>query len=261
MKIEGRMMKLRALAAVAAACTIGSMRGPAAEAAEIKLIGATPMRAVVKTIGAQFERETGHRLAAKFVSGPVVKREIDGGEPFDLAISITPAIDALVKEGKLVAATRIDVAYAGVGVGVRAGAPKPDVSTSEAFKRALLDAQSVAHSSEGASGAYFKGLLERLGIFEQMQPKLRPLAPAALEKAIPNGEAEMIVVTISVIMAGAAEFVGPVPAELQFYNRFAAALGGRAREPEAAKALLATFTSTAATAVLKANGMEPGVPR
>jgi molybdate transport system substrate-binding protein len=231
-----------------------------AQAAEVHVIGATPMRGVVTQLGKQFERDSGHTVIARFVSGPVVKREIDAGQPFDLAISITPVIDALVKEGKIVAATRADVAYAGVGVGVRAGAAKPDISTVEAFRSALLNATSVAHVAEGASGDYFKDLLARLGISEQMKPKLRPMSPDALAKAVPSGAAEMIVVTMSVIVGGAAELVGPVPAELQFYNRFAAGVGASAKEANAAKAFLAALTASKAAAAIKAAGMEPGAP-
>lgn len=235
--------------------------GLATEAAEIKLVAATPMAAVINDLASQFERATGHRVVAKFVSGPVVKREIDAGEAFDLAISITPVIDALIKEGKIVAGTRADIAYSGVGLGVRAGAPKPDISSIEAFKRALLNAKSVAHSAEGASGTYLKNLLERLGITEQMKPKLRPMSPDALAKAVPNGEAEMIIVTISVIVGGAAELVGPVPDELQFYNSFAGGAGTGAKQIEPTRALMRFVTAPAAVAVFKAKGMEPGVPR
>ncbi len=255
-------MTIRSLVAVAQiSALVGLAQGLTAEAAEVKVIGATPMTAVVKELGAQFERDTGHTLITKFVSGPVVKREIDAGETFDVAISITPVIEDLIKEGKLVADSRADVAYAGVGVGVRAGTPKPDISSVEAFKRALLNAKSVAHSAEGASGVYFKGLLERLGIADEMRPKLKPLPPAALAQAVPSGQAEMIVVTMSVIVAGAAEPVGPVPSELQFYNRFAAAVSANAKQAEAAKALIKFLTAPAAAPVIRAKGLEPGVPR
>ena len=150
-------MRISSLTTAAIGFSIPLVHGLTAEAAEIKVIGATPMTAVIKELGAQFERETGHKLVTKFVSGPVVKREIDAGETFDVAISITPVIDSLIKEGKIVAATRADVAYAGVGVGVRAGAPKPDIGSVDAFKRALLNAKSVAHSAEGASGDLLQG--------------------------------------------------------------------------------------------------------
>jgi len=254
-------MSIRSLAAAEVGLIILMAQGLAAEAAEVKVIGAAPMTAVIKELGAQFERETGHKLVTKFTSGPIVKQEIDAGETFDVAVSITPVIDDLVKEGKIVAATRADVAYAGVGVGVRAGAPKPDISTVEAFKRALLNAKSVAHSKTGASGTYFKRLLERLGIAEEMKPKLRPMPAERIAQAVPSGEAEMIVVTTSVIVMGGAELVGPVPPELQFYNSFAAGVGARAREAEAAKALVKFLTAPAAVPVLKAKGMEPGIPR
>jgi molybdate transport system substrate-binding protein len=101
------------------------------------------------TVGRSIGRDTGHRLIAKFTPGPVVKRDIDAGEAFDLAISVTPVIDTLIKERKIVAGTRADVAYSGVGVGIRAGAPKPDISSVEAFKRALLNVNSVAFAAEG----------------------------------------------------------------------------------------------------------------
>ena len=255
-------MRIRLLAAAA---TIGSMillaQCLTAEAAEVKVISANPMTGVMKELGAQFERETGHKLVTKFATGAAVKREIDAGETFDVAISNTPLIDDLVKEGKLVAGTRADVAYSGLGVGVRAGAPKPDISSVEAFKHAMLNAKSVAHSAEGASGVYFKGLLERLGIAEEMKPKLKPLSGDALAQAVPSGEAEIIVAIISSIMASGADLVGPVPLELQFYNRFAAGVGASAKEAEAAKALIKFLTAPAAVAVIKTNGMEPGAPQ
>lgn len=256
-------MRIRSLpvAATTAAMILFAVLGLAAEAAEVKVIGANPMKAVVQELGAQFERDTGHKLVTKFVSGPVVKREIDAGETFDLAISITPLIDGLVKEGKIVAGSRADVAYAGVGVGVRAGAPKPDIGSIEAFKRALLNAKSVAHSAVGPSGVYFKGLLDRLGITEEMKPKLKPMSGDALAKAVPSGEAEMIISSMPDIIVGGTVLVGPLPPELQLYIRFAAGVGTNAKEAEAAKALIKFLTAPAAVPVIKAKGMEPGTPR
>lgn len=249
-----------AAAAIRIVSIILLAQGFAAQAAEIKLIGAAPMTAVIKELGAQFERDTGHKLVTKFVSGPVVKREIDAGETFDVAVSITPVIDELIKEGKIVGGTRVDVAYSGVGVGVRAGAPKPDIGSVEAFKRALLDAKSVAHSAEGASGVYFKGLLERLGIAEQMKPKLKPMPADKIAQAVPSGEAEMVVITMSVIVGSGADLVGPVPAALQFYNSFAAGVGAKAKEADVALAFIKFLTASTAVPVLKARAMEPGAP-
>lgn len=251
-------MKTRLLSAAGIGLVTLLPQGLAAESAEVKVIGANPVKAVVKELGAQFERETGHKLVIKILSG--VKRRINAGEPFDVAISGTPVIDSLIKEGKIIAATRADLAYAGLGVGVRQGAPKPDISSVEAFKRALLNAKSVAHSKAGASGVHFKSLLKRLGIVEEVKPKLKPLSGSALVQAVPSGKAEMIVGTISDIVAGGTVLVGPLPAEVQFYNRFAAGVGTNAREAVAAKALIKFLTAPAAIPVIKAKGMEPGAP-
>jgi len=251
-------MNIRSLAAAAGiGLIILFAQDLAAEAAELRVIGANPVKAVVTELGAQFKRQSGHKLVTKFLTG--VKGAIDAGEPFDVAISPTPVIDSLIKEGKIIAATRADVAYAGIGVGVRAGAPKPDLSSVEAFKRALLNAKSVAHSAAGTSGVHFKGLLERFGIVEEMKPKLKPLSGDALVQAVPSGEAEMIVGTISDIV-GAADLVGPLPSELQLYIRFAAGVGASAKEAEAAKALIKFLTAPAAVPVIRAKGMEPGKP-
>jgi molybdate transport system substrate-binding protein len=233
----------------------------AARATELSVIAATPMTGVVKAMAAAFEKTGEHKIALKFVSGPIVKRDIDAGAAFDLAISITPVIDALIKDGMLVAATRADLAYAVIGVGVRAGAPKPDISTVETFRNALLNARSVAHSATGASGDHFRATLQKLGIAEQMQPKLRPMPADTIAQAVPSGQAEMIVVTASVILVPGAELVGPIPQELQFYNTFAGAVGRTSKAPEPARGFLRLLTSSAALPVLKANGMEAGLPK
>src|SRR5690242_4704238 len=120
--------------------TVGALwHSSTIEAAEIKVIVATPLTGVVQDLAPRFERESGHKLSVRFVSGPIVKQEIDAGAVYDAAVSITPVIEALTKEGKLQPNSRTDVAYALIGVGVRAGAPKPDISTVDAFRRALLN--------------------------------------------------------------------------------------------------------------------------
>ena len=248
-----------------AAASVGAMsllsHGFAAKAAEIKVIAAAPMTAAFKELGAQFERDTGQKLVARFVPTPAVKREIDAGETFDLAISVTAGIDDLIKEGKIVAGTRVAVAFTGVGVGVRAGAPKPDISSIDAVKRTLLNAKSVAHSAEGASIAIFQGLLERIGIAEEMKPKLKPLAGSGLQSFL-SGDTEIVVLFVpTIVAASGVDLVGLFPSELQTYLTFAAGVGTGAKQPEAAQALIKFLTSPAAVAVIKAKGMEPGTPR
>jgi len=249
-----------------AAASVGAMillsHGFAAKAAEVKIIAAGPLTAAFNELGPQFERDTGHKLVTRFAGTSVVKREIDAGETFDLAISNTSAIDDWIKEGKIVAATRVAVGYAGLGVGVRAGAPKPDIGSVEASKRALLNAKSVAHGAESASAASFKGLLERLGIAEEMKPKLKPMGDGATYKGVANGEVEIVVAVVpGIVAAPGVELVGPFPSELQTYISFTAGVSTGAKEPEAAQALIKFLTSPAAVAVIKAKGMEPGTPR
>src|SRR5438067_8110079 len=171
----------RLVASIAAACIAASVH-----AAEIRVISAAPLSGVLDELGAQFEREAGHRIVRKFVSGPLVKREVETGEAYDVAISVTPVIDDLAKAGRIDASTQVSVAYSGLGVGVRAGAHRPDIGSVEAFKRALLAAGSVTYDKDGAAGKYFVELLQRLGIAEPMQAKLRPRSLDNLYDAVPR---------------------------------------------------------------------------
>ena len=230
-------------------------------AADVRVIVANPLRAVFGELGPQFERDTGHKLTISVVGSPAVKRAIDAGNAFDVAVTSTSVIDEMVSEGKLVAATRAPVAYARLGVGVRAGSRKPQVSTVESLKRALLNARSVAHSAEGSSSAYVKSLFGRLDIADQMMPKLKPMSGAGLLENIANGEDEMVVVSIPTIDAApGVELAGSLPSELQTAISFAAGVVAGAREPEAALALIRHLTGPRATATLKSKGWEPGAP-
>ena len=239
---------------------LSALAATEADAAELKIFGSRVTKVMAGELAPQFEKATGFAPVVVADVAQVMKRRIEGGEPFDLAVLVDFQIDDLIKSGKLIPDSRADIMSSGIGVAVKRGAPKPDIGTVEAFRSALLNAKSVAHSAEGASGDYFRGLLARLGIAEQMKPKLRPMPADALAKAVPSGAAEMIVVTMSVIVAGAAELVGPVPAELQFYNRFAAGVGANAKQAEAAQGLLKVLTAPEAAAVIKAAGMVAGKP-
>jgi molybdate transport system substrate-binding protein len=227
------------------------------DAAEIKIISAVPMRQVINELGAPFERSTGHKLTIKYVASPLVEKEIDAGEAFDVAISNPGIVDALIRKGKVAAGTRADIARAGLGVGVRKGAPKPDIGSVEAFKRTLLAANAVSYSGQGASAPYFNGMLERLGIAEQMKQKLRPLPPRLNVEAVAKGDADIVVVVVPSILVGTGvDLVGPLPAELQTWIGFSAGLGAAAKEPTAAKALIGHLTSAAAVPIFKAKGFE-----
>ena len=178
---------------------------------------------------------------------------------------LTPAaVDDLTGKGKLVAGSRATLARVGVGVMVKAGAPKPDIGSVEAFKRALLAAKSVAYidpASGGSSGIYVAGLLDKLGIAEQVKPKAKLKKGGYVADLIVSGEAELGIHQISeIVPVKEVTLVGPLPAEIQNYTVYAGALGAGAKDAEAAKALIKALTGPAAADVLKSKGMEHGGP-
>jgi molybdate transport system substrate-binding protein len=230
-----------------------------AQAAELKVVSGNGARAAVQELCAQFERTSGHKVSLRFEVNAALKRKIEGGETFDVAILNPPVLDDLIRQGKVVAGTRADIGRAGLGVAVRTGAQKPDIGSVDAFRRALLAAKSVAYPGEGASGIYFVGLLDRLGIAAEMKPKLKPMAAEDTVEVVARGEADMVVVVSSRIFdVNGVEPVGPLPAELQTMIGFAAGMGAATREPDAAKALIRFLTAPEAAPVLKAKGVQPG---
>jgi molybdate transport system substrate-binding protein len=231
-----------------------------ARAAEIKVLSGNGARNAIAELVAQFERATGHEVTVRFQVNPQVQRKILEGEAFDVAILNPPVLDDLIARGKVVAATRAVIGRSGIGVGIRAGAPKPDISTVEAFTRTLLNAGSVAYPEEGASGRYFVSLLDRLGIAAQMKPRLRPMPGEYNVEIVADGKVDLVVVVASRI-AGVpgVELVGRIPQELQTWIGFTGGMSTAARAPDAARALLRFLTSPAAAQVLQAAGIEPFV--
>jgi molybdate transport system substrate-binding protein len=229
----------------------------AVQAAEIKVLSGNGPRAAVRELCAQFERATGHKIDLRLGVNVEVKNKIDAGEPFDVVIGNPPIIDALIKDGAVVG-PRADFGRAGLGVAVRAGAPKPDIATVDAFKRALLAAKAVAFPGKGASGVYFVGLLDRMGIRDEMNSKLKPMEAEDTVEVVARGEADMVVVVATrIVDVDGVDPVGPIPEELQTKIGFAAGLSAAAKEPEAAKALIRFLAAPSAAATLKAKGVEP----
>ncbi len=227
-------------------------------AAEIRVLSGNGARAAVAELAAQFERASGHKVAIAFAVNPQVKKRIEGGERFDVAILNPPVLDELIKQGRVVAASRTVIGRAGIGVGIREGAPRPDISTVDGFKRALLEAKAVAYPGEGASGKYFVSVVERLGMMAEMKPKLRPMPAEYNVEVVASGEADMVVVVASRISGvRGVQLVGRIPDELQTWIGFTAGVGSAAREPRAAQAMLRFFTTPAAAEALRATGIEP----
>ncbi len=247
-------MKIGTLAATAKVAFLFLLaQGLAAQAAEVKVFSGGGFRSVMTELAPAFERATGHKVVATFDSNGELERRIKAGESFDVLLIGGSTFDAL--GGKIAPAPRVDVARAGLGVAVRAGTPKPDITSVDAFKRALLGAKSVSYVGAGTSGIYFLDLLDRLGISEQMKPKLKSMGVANVVKAAASGEADLVVYVIPGILADrGVELVGPLPREIQSYVGITAGLSAAAKEPDAGKALINFLRSDAATLVIKAKG-------
>jgi len=230
------------------------------QAAELKVLSGNGARAAVLELAARFDRASGHKTSVEFAVNPQTRAKIESGQAFDVAILNPPVLDALIRQKLIVAETRAVLGRAGIGVGIREGASKSDISTVDAFKRVLLSSKSVAYPGEGASGKYFVSVVERLGIAAEMKPKMRPMPAEYNVEVVASGEAEMVVVVASRISGvRGVQLVGGIPQELQTWIGFTAGVGSAAREPQAARAMLRFFTAPDAAPVLKAAGVEPFV--
>jgi len=230
-----------------------------ATCAEIKVLTAGAMKSVVLALQAGFEAASGHRLVVdNDTAGGLVKR-IEAGEAFDMAIITPAAIDGLIGKGKIVAGSRAAVGKVGVGVAVKEGVPKPDLSSVEAFKRALLAAKTVAYidpASGGSSGIYVAGLLNKLGIADDIKPKERLQAGGYVAEKVAKGEAEIAIHQISEILpVKGVTLAGPLPEEIQHYTVYAAGLSAAARDPGAAQAWIDYLKGPAASAAIEGRGM------
>ncbi len=232
--------------------------------AELKLLSSTAMKTTMDELVAPFARASGCSVIASYApSGQIAKRIADG-ESADLAIVTGPAIDDLIRQGRILPGSRADIARSPIGVAVRRGAPRPDISSVAAFRSALLAAKSIAMSHPvggGASGAHMWSVFERLGIAEQLKPKtiFGPGGPAGLIGFyLLRGEAEIGLQQIPELMAvPGIDVVGPVPGEMQLVSVFAAGICTGSRDIAAAKALIDFLRSPDAAAVIDSRGMQP----
>jgi len=226
-----------------------------ADAAEIAVLSSVGVQPATPEIIAQFERATGHKVNITYGIAAVLKTRFLEGTPADVLLLTSPIIDDLAKQGKVAASSKVDFARSGVGIGVRAGAPRPDISTPDALKRAVLDAKVVGFSKEGASGVAFAKVLDRLGIAEQAKAKYKDTGAKAGEM-LASGEVDLAASQIPELMAvPGVDVVGPLPAELQTITIFSAAQTTESKNGDAAKAFIQFLSSPAAAAVLKPKGL------
>lgn len=241
-----------AAAAIGLAITLGC--GPAS-AAEISALVSNAFKTTLPELAPSFEKASEHRLKIVFGSTDPLKVRIEKGEVVDLAIIGDTAIDALIKQGKLVTATRVVVARSGLGVAVRKGALKPDLSTTDAFKRTIVNAKSIGFNERGLSGIYLWSLFDRLGLTAAVKAKFKSGSGAELAG---NGETELGLTQASeVALVPQAELAGRLPAEIQHFTVFPAAISANAKEPDAARAFLRFLASPEALKVMHAKGLEP----
>ena len=224
----------------------------------MKVLCTNGLKTVMLDLAPAFERTSGTKLAITWGSAAGLVKELEAGAAADLVILTAEAIDDLIKRGKVVAGSRVDLARSGIGIAVRKGASKPDIGSPDALKQTLLAAKSVAHSKTGMSGIYFPTVLARLGIADEMKPKIVTPDPGTpVGEVVARGDAEVGVQQISELLPVAGiEIVGPLPDALQKITTFSAGVLVAAKEPDAARALV-KFVASASRPLLKDKGLEP----
>jgi molybdate transport system substrate-binding protein len=244
--------------AVAASLLFATQAG----AAEIKVLASAALASSFTDLKPMYEKASGNKVDLTLATSGALNKRIADGETADLIISTGAGIDGLVKDGKVVAGSRVDIARSGIGIAVKAGAPKPDISSPQALKAALLAAKSIAYTdpaSGGASGIHFVKVLAQLGVADAVNAKAKLGQGGLTGEFIVKGEAEMAVQQLPELKSvSGIDIVGPLPDALQSITLLSSGVLTSAKTPDAARALVAFLTSPEAIAVLKAKGLEPG---
>ncbi len=229
---------------------------------ELTVYSTIGVRSAAEELFQSFERASGHKLATTWSTAPMLVKRIEGGESADVLILSRAGIDQLKAQGRIAPGSDVALAGSGVAIAVKAGAPKPDISTPEALKRTLLTAKSIAYSEPsagGASGVYFAKLLERMGIAEAMKPKTKyPPAGGFSATLLMTGEAELAVQQKPELLhVAGAEIVGFLPGDLNMVTEFAAAITSEGKNAEVSKSLIEFLQSPDAKAVYRSKGLDP----
>ena len=240
-----------------------------ASGAELQVLSAGAMRAALQELAPAFEAASGHKLKIEYATAGVVEQKVAASDEIDVAILTKPRLDKLVREAKIVGGSVKTLAQAQIGVAVKTGATKPDIRSVEAFKKALLNAKSVAYldpASGATSGQHLARVVEKRGISAELNPKTRLVSTSAAQgplrvgEVVARGEAEIGIQPISELMeVDGIDVVGPLPAELQSPDLvYDAGATFFSEQPIAAKALIDFLADPTAAAVYKAKGLQPG---
>ena len=226
-------------------------------AAELQVIAGGGIAAPLKEIAAQFEKTSGHKLVIRYGTTPELIKMATSG-PFDLAVVPVDVMRNDAARATLAAGATPEVARVGIGLAVRAGAPKPDISTPEALKQTLLNAKSIASIPESATGYLLAGIYERLGIAQEMKARIKPQpTPAAIGQSVASGDTELAVFLTNVLTAPGIDLVGPFPPEVQREVVYETAVSAGTKESAAAKAFIAYLRGPEAAATIRSKGMTP----
>jgi molybdate transport system substrate-binding protein len=257
MKISVRVLKT-AVAIVAVVGGLGAQQRPEPPD-RIRVLASNGMKAVLDELLPQFEPAGGRTLAPEFGTTASLKQRIEKGEAFDVVIVTSEAVEDLIRAGKVGRATRADLARSGIGVGIRRGAPKPDIRTPEALKRTLLNSRSLTYAEDGASRVHIEKMIEGLGIAQNMKVKIALTQGSARGLAnIAAGKGDLAMTLISEILpVDGVELLGPLPSAFQSYVSFAAAIGLNAKNAEAGNALIRFLTGPSVAPTYQSKGMEP----
>jgi molybdate transport system substrate-binding protein len=241
---------------------VGMMAGAGAEAAEIKVLTSVALTSALDELAPQFERATGNKLNIGYSLIADIKKRIIAGETADVIILSRPAMDDLQKQDKIAPGSIADVVETPLAVAVRAGAPKPDISSADALKRALLAAKSIVYADPakgGASGVHFAHVVEQLGLAEQLKSRTILVPGAQAADVVAKGEAEIGIGQASeIVPVSGAQLVGPLPGEFASVTKFTAGIGAGSKASEAGNSLIQFLRSPAAAPVFKSKGLQPG---
>jgi molybdate transport system substrate-binding protein len=249
----------RVMLTVVGLALLGSLTAPtAAQTSDLTVLSSTGLKAVMEALVPQFEKSTKHKVAATYDTAAALKQQIDAGASFDVAVLTASVMDDVIKAGKVAADSRTVIARSGMGLAIKAGTRKPEMETTDAFKRTLVNAKSITYTKQGASGVYFAGLIDRLGLAEQLKPRITLVTSAdEVGEAVASGKVEFGALPVSEILPiHGAQLGGTFPAEVQSYIVMVAGAGSTSKHGDAARSLIKYLAAPAALPVIKAKGME-----
>jgi molybdate transport system substrate-binding protein len=232
--VSGVIAAMGVLAAVAAA-----------QAGEVRIVSAGAVKSIVTDLAQAYQQETGHKVVMEFGPMGFVRQKL-ASDPADVVIMSDTVIEDTIAKGGVVAGSRTDIARTGMGVGVRAGSPTPDISTVDAFKRALLEAKSIVYvdpASGATSGTHFAAVLQKLGIADAVKPKTRLVPGGYPAELVAKGEVELVVHQISeIVPVNGVTLVGPLPKEVQKITTYSAGLPAKTANADLGRGFIAFLT-------------------